>query len=271
MVFDHSGHVVSVAQKEHEQIYPEAGLGRARRRGDLGALPGGARRGAGEGRRQRVTTSPRSGITNQRETALVWDRNTGEPVTTRSSGRTRAPTSSSMSCRPTAVRTASARRSACRWRPTSRGRRSGGSLTTSTAPARRPRPATSCSATWTPGCIWNLTGGTNGGLHITDVTNASRTMLMDLKTLSWDDGDRVDDRRADVDAARDPAPRARSTARSRPAPDRRRGRGRPGRPAGGDVRPGLLRRRPGQEHLRHGQLHADQHRAPRPCSRSRAC
>jgi glycerol kinase len=38
--------------------------------------------------------------------------------------------------------------------------------------------------TW---CIWNLTGGTNGGLHITDVTNASRTMLMDLKTLSWDE------------------------------------------------------------------------------------
>ncbi|HMI68932.1 MAG TPA: glycerol kinase GlpK, partial [Solirubrobacteraceae bacterium] len=35
--------------------------------------------------------------------------------------------------------------------------------------------------------IWNLTGGTNGGLHITDVTNASRTMLMDLKTLSWDE------------------------------------------------------------------------------------
>ena len=36
--------------------------------------------------------------------------------------------------------------------------------------------------------IWNLTGGTDGGLHITDVTNASRTMLMDLKTLDWDDG-----------------------------------------------------------------------------------
>ncbi len=37
--------------------------------------------------------------------------------------------------------------------------------------------------TW---CIWNLTGGTAGGLHITDVSNASRTMLMDLATLSWD-------------------------------------------------------------------------------------
>ncbi|WP_245944151.1 FGGY family carbohydrate kinase, partial [Acuticoccus kandeliae] len=35
--------------------------------------------------------------------------------------------------------------------------------------------------------IWNLTGGTHGGLHVTDVTNASRTMLMDLETLDWDD------------------------------------------------------------------------------------
>ena len=36
--------------------------------------------------------------------------------------------------------------------------------------------------------VWNLTGGTDGGIHITDVTNASRTMLMDLKTLDWDEG-----------------------------------------------------------------------------------
>jgi len=35
--------------------------------------------------------------------------------------------------------------------------------------------------------VWNLTGGTNGGVHVTDPTNASRTMLMDLKTLEWDD------------------------------------------------------------------------------------
>jgi len=38
--------------------------------------------------------------------------------------------------------------------------------------------------TW---CIWNLTGGTNGGQHVTDVSNASRTMLMNLETLDWDD------------------------------------------------------------------------------------
>ena len=38
--------------------------------------------------------------------------------------------------------------------------------------------------TW---CIWNLTGGTDGGIHITDVSNASRTMLMDLRKLAWDE------------------------------------------------------------------------------------
>ena len=36
--------------------------------------------------------------------------------------------------------------------------------------------------------IWNLTGGVDGGVHVTDPTNASRTMLMDLDTLSWDEG-----------------------------------------------------------------------------------
>ena len=47
--------------------------------------------------------------------------------------------------------------------------------------------ATSCSGTSTRWCIWNLTGGTDGGVHITDVTNASRTLLMNLETLDWDD------------------------------------------------------------------------------------
>ena len=110
--------------------------------------------------------------------------------------------------------------------------------------------------TW---CIWNLTGGTNGGLHITDVTNASRTMLMDLETLAWDEDIAVDDRRADVDAARDQGlERGLRRGRDR-QPDRHPGRRRPRRPAGGHVRPGVLRRRRCQEHVRHRQLHAAQH------------
>ena len=68
--------------------------------------------------------------------------------------------------------------------------------------------------TW---CIWNLTGGTDGGLHITDVSNASRTMLMDLATLDWDD--ELCERRSASRSRCCPrsARRARSTARSRPA------------------------------------------------------
>ena len=88
--------------------------------------------------------------------------------------------------------------------------------------------------TW---CIWNLTGGTDGGVHVTDVTNASRTMLMNLETLDWDDDLLLGDRRSPVDAAGDPVVvggvrRGDGHARRHP------GRGRPGRPAGRHVRPG---------------------------------
>ena len=63
-----------------------------------------------------------------------------------------------------------------------------GSSTTSTACASRGRARRSaCSATIDTWVIWNLTGGADGGVHVTDVTNASRTMLMDLRTLEWDD------------------------------------------------------------------------------------
>ena len=58
---------------------------------------------------------------------------------------------------------------ACRWPPTSRARRSAGSSTTSTAPGRRPRPATSCFGNIDTWVLWNLTGGVDGGVHVTDV------------------------------------------------------------------------------------------------------
>ena len=79
MIFDHGGQVVSVAQKEHEQIYPKPGWvehdakevwARTRRSS--------TRRSSRPARAP--TTSPGVGITNQRETAVVWDRNTGDPV-----------------------------------------------------------------------------------------------------------------------------------------------------------------------------------------------
>ena len=104
--------------------------------------------------------------------------------------------------------------------------------------------------------LWNLTGGARGGVHVTDVTNASRTMLMDLQTLDWDDEllgfftvprpmlprDRalLGPRTLRADVTRRPV--------RRPSADHRRA----GRPAGGHRRPGLPGPRRGQEHLRHG-------------------
>jgi glycerol kinase len=185
MIFDHSGHVVSVAQKEHEQIYPK---------------PGWVEHDAKEiwARSQEVLDEALAsanasaddiaglGITNQRETTLVWDRNTGEPVhnalvwqDTRTDklvdelsadgGQDRFRAKVGL---PLATYFSGPK---VRW------------ILDNVDGAREKAEAGDLifgnMDTW---LIWNLTGGTNGGLHITDVTNASRTMLMDLKTLSWD-------------------------------------------------------------------------------------
>ena len=186
MVFDHSGRVVSVAQKEHEQIYPK---------------PGWVEHDAKEiwARSQEVLDEALSqagastddiaglGITNQRETALVWDRNTGEPVhnalvwqDTRTDklvdelsadgGQDRFRAKVGL---PLATYFSGPK---VRW------------ILDNVDGAREKAEAGDLifgnMDTW---LIWNLTGGTDGGLHITDVTNASRTMLMDLDSLSWNE------------------------------------------------------------------------------------
>jgi len=186
MVFDHSGRVVSVSQKEHEQIYPK---------------PGWVEHDAKEiwARSQEVLDEALSeagastddiaglGITNQRETALVWDRNTGEPVhnalvwqDTRTDklvdelsadgGQDRFRAKVGL---PLATYFSGPK---VRW------------ILDNVDGAREKAEAGDLifgnMDTW---LIWNLTGGTDGGLHITDVTNASRTMLMDLDSLSWNE------------------------------------------------------------------------------------
>jgi glycerol kinase len=186
MVFDHSGKVVSVAQKEHEQIYPKPGWVEhdakeiwARSQEVLDE----ALEQAG-GNKEDVAAL---GITNQRETALVWDRNTGEPIhnalvwqDTRTDkivdelsaegGQDRFRETVGL---PLATYFSGPK---VRW------------LLDNVDGAREKAEAGDLMFgnmdTW---CTWNLTGGVDGGLHITDVTNASRTMLMDLKTLSWDE------------------------------------------------------------------------------------
>ncbi len=187
MVFDHSGRVVSVDQKEHEQIFPQPGwvehspteIWERTQEVVKGALSKG-----------NLTTADLAavGITNQRETTVVWDRKTGTPV-----------------------------HNAIVWQDTRTDRicdelaRDGGQdrfrkqvglpLATyfsgpkvkwiiDNVPGVRERAQSGDIVfgnidSWV---VWNLTGGPDGGVHVTDPTNASRTMLMDLKTLDWDDG-----------------------------------------------------------------------------------
>jgi glycerol kinase len=186
MIFDHGGNVVAVEQLEHEQIYPKPGWvehdpkeiwARCRQVMD-GALQ---RAGKSAGDISGL------GVTNQRETTVVWDRNTGEAVynaivwqDTRTDkicdelsadgGQDRFRLKNGL---PIATYFSGPK---VRWIlenvDGARDRADAGDLIFGNID------------TW---CIWNLTGGTDGGLHITDVSNASRTMLMNLETLDWDD------------------------------------------------------------------------------------
>ena len=97
MIFDHGGRVVSIAQKEHEQIYPKPGLGRARPGGDLDAHRGGDRRGALSRRASPRASSPPSASPTSARRRWCGTARPARPSTTRSSGRTRAPTRSATS------------------------------------------------------------------------------------------------------------------------------------------------------------------------------
>jgi glycerol kinase len=187
MIFNHGGEVVSVVQKEHEQIYPKPGWvehdpkeiwARTKEVMDEALDAAGATADDISG----------LGITNQRETSVVWDRNTGEPVMnaivwqdtrtdrlvdelSRDGGQNRFAEQVGL---PLATYFSGPK---VRWIldnvEGARERAEAGDLIFGNID------------TW---CIWNLTGGTDGGLHITDPSNASRTMLMDLRKLAWDDG-----------------------------------------------------------------------------------
>ncbi|MDY0908930.1 glycerol kinase GlpK [Microbacterium sp. CFBP9034] len=190
IVFDSAGAVVSVAQREHEQVFPRAGwvehdpveiwtntewvvascLSRAGvDASDVAAV----------------------GVTNQRETAIVWDRRTGRPVynalvwqDTRTQPRIDELAAEGGAGDGTARFTETTglplatyfSASKIAWIleqvPGARAAADAGHLVFGTPD------------TWV---IWNLTGGARGGIHVTDVTNASRTLLMDLRTLDWSD------------------------------------------------------------------------------------
>ena len=186
MIFDHSGKVVAVEQKEHEQIYPQPGWVE-HDANEIWQRSHEVMDGALEKAGASADDIAGIGITNQRETTVVWDRSTGEPVfnaivwqDTRTDkiceelsadgGQDRFREKNGL---PIATYFSGPK---VRWMLENvdgvRDRADAGDL---------------CFGNIDTWCIWNLTGGTDGGLHITDPSNASRTMLMNLETLDWDD------------------------------------------------------------------------------------
>ena len=117
------------------------------------------------------------GITNQRETVVAWDpRSAASPCTTRSSGRTAGPPAAATSSRSRATSSSSASAPASSSTPTSRARRSSGCSTTPAGPADDAVFGTIDS--W---LVYKLCGE-----HVTDYSNASRTLLFDIRKLEWD-------------------------------------------------------------------------------------
>jgi glycerol kinase len=186
MIFDHDGGVVCYDQKEHEQIFPRPGWVEHNPQ-EIWQRTQEVVRGALQKGNIQLSDLVAVGITNQRETTVVWDQTTGKPLYNaivwqdtrtdqlvnqfaREGGQDRfrnkvglplATYFSGPKVRWILDNVAGVREAA------ERGDAVFGNMDTF--------------------LVWHLTGGVKGGVHVTDVTNASRTMLMNLETLDWDD------------------------------------------------------------------------------------
>ena len=186
MVFDHSGNEVGRHQLEHEQILPQAGwvehdpveimertssvirttMGRlGLSASDLVAL----------------------GITNQRETTVVWDKNTGRPyynaIVWQDTRTDRIASALEREGKGDTIR----HRAGLPPAPYFSGGKIRWILENVDGVREAAERGDAIFGNTDSWLIWNLTGGTDGGVHVTDVTNASRTMMMDLETLDWDE------------------------------------------------------------------------------------
>ncbi len=187
IIFDQHANIVATGQKEHEQIFPKAGwvehdaaeiwvnvrevvgqaLGRASlQNGDIAAV----------------------GITNQRETAVVWDKRTGEPVY---NAIVWQDTRTQKICDELGALGGGAERYKDRVGLPLATYFSGPKIRwilDNVEGAREKAEAGHLAFGNTDAWVlWNMTGGPDGGVHVTDVTNASRTMLMNLDSLSWNE------------------------------------------------------------------------------------
>ncbi len=186
IVFDHAGTIVSTGQMEHAQIFPQAGWVEH----DASEIWNNVREviaialAGGNFTRHDIAAV---GITNQRETTVVWDKNTGKPVCNAivwQDTRTQE-----------IVKELAGDHGLDRYKqrvglplaPYFSGTKIKWILDNVKGARERAEAGELFFGNMDSWVTWNLTGGPAGGVHVTDVTNASRTMFMDLETLDWDE------------------------------------------------------------------------------------
>ncbi|MFF8930543.1 FGGY family carbohydrate kinase [Streptomyces longwoodensis] len=185
IIFDREGAIVAVDRREHRLIVPQPGWvehDAAEIWAKVRAVVAGALARAG----LRADQISALGVTNQRETTVLWDRVTGKPV---HNAIVRQDTRTAALCAELGGPDGQDRFRTRTGLPLA-GCFSGPKaawlldrVPGLRARAERGEIAFGTVDSW---LVWNLTGGTDGGRHVTDVTNAGRTMLMDLETLQWD-------------------------------------------------------------------------------------
>lgn len=187
ILFDASGNIVGSRQKEHSQIYPQNGW-LEHDPSEIWATIQEVTSATLAAHNVSLDEIAAVGITNQRETTVVWDKTTGKPFynaivwsDTRTletceameadGGQNRFKELTGLPIVPYFSATK------LKW------------ILENVPGVREAADAgTALFGTMDTWVLWNLTGGVDGGLHVTDVTNASRTLLMSLKTLDWDAG-----------------------------------------------------------------------------------
>jgi glycerol kinase len=190
IVFDRDGRIVAVDQKEHEQIFPKPGWvehDAAEIWTNVQEVVEGAIRKAAQDNEGFTAADVKAiGITNQRETTLLWDKNTGEPV---HNALVWQDTRTDVLCRELGRNVGQDRFRRETGLPLASyfaGPKIRWLLDNVEGLRERAERGEILFGTMDSWVIWNLTGGVNGGRHVTDVTNASRTLLMNLRTLDWD-------------------------------------------------------------------------------------
>ena len=183
MIFDHDGRIVSADQREHRQHYPQAGWVE---HDPLEIWANTRDVAAGALAKANLTAGDIAavGIANQRETAVVWDRLSGEPVY---NAIVWQDTRTARLCADLGGSTGASRYQHRTGLPLSTyfsGPKIRWILDQVDGAQQRARNGELCFGTIDTWLLWNMTGG----LHLTDATNASRTLLMDLDTLGWDEG-----------------------------------------------------------------------------------